>query len=153
VVAAYGGDDPRVRALVLDSCFTSFPEVLEGMAGREAGRYLRGWIGGRALLPAMEWWHRRRGKPAFAEASPIEVMAGLASKPVLVIQGGRDATVPPEHGERLAAEAEAELWLVPAAHHCGAYFVDRPAYAERVTEFFRRHLREAPGREPGEEAR
>jgi fermentation-respiration switch protein FrsA (DUF1100 family) len=74
-------------------------------------------------------------------------MRSLASKPVLVIQGDRDATVPPEHGARLAAAAEAELWLVPGAHHCGAYFVDRPAYAERVTDFFRRHLEEAAGRE------
>ncbi|HKY60592.1 MAG TPA: alpha/beta fold hydrolase [Gemmatimonadota bacterium] len=140
VVAAYGGGDPRVRALVLDSCFTSLTEVLERMAGQEAHRYLRGWVDGRAFLPAMEWWHRRRGKPAFAEAAPIQVMKSLASKPVLVIQGERDATVPAEHGERLAAAADAELWLVPGAHHCGAYFVDRPAYAERVTDFFRRHL-------------
>jgi pimeloyl-ACP methyl ester carboxylesterase len=153
VVAAYGGGDPRVRALVLDSCFTSLSEVLEGMAGREAGRYLRGWVDGRALLPAMEWWHRRRGKPAFAEAAPIQVMRQLASKPVLVIQGDRDATVPPEHGERLAAEAGAELWLVPGAHHCGAYFVDRSAYAERVTDFFRRHLGEIGGRGAAEGGR
>ena len=153
VVAVYGGADPRVRALVLDSCFTSLSEVLEGMAGREAGRYLRGWVGGRAFLPAMEWWHRRRGKPAFDEAAPIQVMRRLVSKPVLVIQGDRDATVPPEHGARLAAAADAELWLVPGAHHCGAYFVNRPAYAERVTDFFRLHLGEAAGREASEGGR
>ena len=153
VVAVYGGDDPRVRALVLDSCFTSLSEVLEEMAGREAGRYLRGWLDGRAFLPAMEWWHRRRGKPAFAEAAPIKVMRRLTSKPVLVIQGDRDATVPPEHGARLAAAAEAELWLVPGAHHCGAYFVDRPAYVERVTDFFRLHLGDATSREAPEGAR
>lgn len=147
VVAVYGGADPRVRALVLDSCFTSFPEVLEGMAAREARRLLGRWVDGRAFLPAMEWWHRRRGKPAFAEAAPIRVARSLSSKPVLVIQGGRDATVPPEHGERLAVEAGAELWLVPDAHHCGAYFVDREAYAARVTDFFRRHLGAGSGRE------
>lgn len=147
VVAAYGGRDRRVRALVLDSCFTTLSEVLAGMARREARRYLRGWIDGGAFLPAMEWWHRRRGKPAFAEAAPIQIVRGLASKPVLVIQGDLDATVPPEHGERLAAEAGAELWLVPGAHHCGAYFVDRSAYAERVTGFFRRHLEDAAGHE------
>jgi pimeloyl-ACP methyl ester carboxylesterase len=153
VVAAYGGADPRVRALVLDSCFTSLPEVLERMAGQEAGRYLRGWVGGRAFLPAMEWWHRRRGKPAFAEAAPIQVMRNLASKPVLVIQGDRDGTVPLEHGQRLAAEADAELWLVPGAHHCGAYFVDRPAYADRVSAFFQRHLGEIGSREAAEGGR
>ena len=147
VVAVYGAGDPRVRALVLDSCFTSFSEVLEGMAAREARRFLGRWVDGRAFLPAMEWWHRRRGKPAFAEAAPIRVAKGLTSKPVLVIQGDRDATVPPEHGERLAAAAGAQLWLVPGAHHCGAYFIDRPAYAERVTDFFRRHLGETADRD------
>jgi pimeloyl-ACP methyl ester carboxylesterase len=145
VVAVYGGADPRVRALVLDSCFTSFREVLEEMASREARRFMGGRIDGRAFLPAMEWWHRRRGKPAFAEVAPIQVAKGLSSKPVLVIQGDRDATVPPAHGERLAAEAGAQLWRVPGAHHCGAYFVDRAAYAARVTGFFETHLGEDAG--------
>ena len=117
------------------------------MAAREARRFLGRWVDGRAFLPAMEWWHRRRGKPAFAEAAPIQVAGSLSSKPVLVIQGERDATVPPDHGKRLAAEAGAELWLVPGAHHCGAYFVDRPGYAERITDFFREHLGEDSTRE------
>lgn len=138
-VAVFGGDDPRIRALVLDSCFASQREVLEDLAVREARRYLGGRIDGRRFLPAMEWWHRRLGKPSFSEIAPIDLIGNLA-KPILVIQGTGDLTVPAAHGERLAAAAGAELWQVPDAHHCGAYFIDREAYTARVSAFFRRHL-------------
>lgn len=138
-VAVFGGNDPRVRAIVLDSCFTSQREVLEELAIREAARHLGGRVDGRLFLPVMEWWHRRLGKPSFAEIVPLDAIGGL-DKPMLVIQGTADQTVPSEHAKRLAAEAGAELWLVPGAHHCGAYFVDRAAYTGRVTAFFQAHL-------------
>ncbi len=138
-VAVFGGNDLRVRAVVLDSCFATQRDVLEGLAVREAGRYLGGWIDGRLFLPVVEWWHRRLGKPRFAEIAPLDAI-GRLDKPVLVIQGTADMTVPAEHGERLAAVAAAELWRVAGAHHCGAYFVDREAYTARVTDFFQRHL-------------
>lgn len=141
-VAVFGGSDPRIRALVLDSCFANQREVLEELAIRESERYLGGRIDGRLFLPAMEWWHRRLGKPPFAEIAPIEIV-GRLDKPILVIHGAGDLTVPIEHGERLAGAAGAELWRVPGAHHCGAYFIDREAYTTRVTAFFQRHLGEA----------
>ncbi|MGH7565046.1 MAG: alpha/beta hydrolase [Gemmatimonadota bacterium] len=143
-VAVLGGSDPRVRAIVLDSCFASQREVLEGLAIREAARHLGGRVDGRLFLPVMEWWHRRLGKPPFAEIAPVDAIGEL-DKPMLVIHGTGDATVPSEQAERLAAEAPADLWLVPGAHHCGAYFVDREGYTARVTAFFQRHLADLAG--------
>ncbi|MGH7558096.1 MAG: alpha/beta hydrolase [Gemmatimonadota bacterium] len=140
-VAVLGGNDPRVRAIVLDSCFASQREILEEMAIREAARYLGARVDGRLFLPVMEWWHRRLGKPGFREIAPVDAIGGL-DKPILVIQGTGDVTVPYAHAQRLAAEAAADLWLVSGAHHCGAYFVDREAYTKRVTTFFQRHLAE-----------
>lgn len=140
-VAVLAGNAAGVRALVLDSCFTSQREVLEGLAVREGARLLGGRIDGRLFLPAMEWWHRRLGKPPFAAIAPIRAIRSL-DRPMLVIHGTGDLTVPAEHGERLADEGSAELWRVRGAHHCGAYFVDREAYTARVTAFFQRHLAE-----------
>ncbi|MGH7572777.1 MAG: prolyl oligopeptidase family serine peptidase, partial [Gemmatimonadota bacterium] len=79
------------------------------------------------------------------EIAPVDAIGGL-DKPMLVIHGTGDVTVPSEHAERLAAEAAADLWLVTGAHHCGAYFVDREAYTARVTAFFQRHLTDVAGR-------
>lgn len=146
VVALLGGRDPRVGAIVTDSAFASQRGVLEHVAERDSRAYLRGWVAGRRFLPAVEWWHRRRGKPPFDAISPETAAAQLGETPLLVIHGARDGVVPPAHAERLAAAApSSETWVVTGAHHCGAYFVDRETYCARVAAFFQRSLPPAAG--------
>ena len=142
VVAILGGADARVAAIVTDSAFGSQREVLAHAAERDARRVFKGWVPGQAFLPAMEWWHRRSGKPGFGEIAPIDRLAALAGKPLLFIHGTRDRWIPLEQARRLieAAPEPREAWLVEGAIHCGAYFVDRAAYCERVASFFARHL-------------
>jgi dipeptidyl aminopeptidase/acylaminoacyl peptidase len=142
VVAILGGADPRVAAIVADSAFGSQREVLAHAAERDASRLFRGWVPGRAFLPAMELWHRRSGKPGFAEIAPIDRLAELSGKPLLFIHGTRDRWIPLAQARRLieSAPESAEAWVVEGAIHCGAYFVDREAYCERVATFFTRHL-------------
>ena len=141
-VAILGGADDRVRAIVADSVFGSQREVLEHAADRDARRFFRGWIPGSVFLPAMEWWHRRSGRPGFDEIAPGRRLAALADTPILFIHGTRDHWIPPDHARRLieAAPETSESWIVDGALHCGAYFVDRPGYCERVAAFFERHL-------------
>jgi fermentation-respiration switch protein FrsA (DUF1100 family) len=145
VVALLGGADPRVKAIVADSAFPSQRAVLLHAAERDARRFLRGWVPGRAFLPAMEWWHRRSGKPAFDAIAPVDRLADLAGTPLLFIHGERDHWIPPEMARRLveAAPEPREAWFVDKALHCGAYFVDRKQYCERVARFFELHLGDA----------
>lgn len=147
VVALLGGADRRVAAIVADSAFAAQRDLLEEVAVRDSARFLGGCIDGRRLLPAVEWWHRRWGKPPFDAVAPVEAVAALDGTPVLFIHGGRDRYVPRAHVERLVAAAggEKEAWIVEDALHCGAYFVDRRAYVARVSEFLESAL--------GEEAR
>jgi alpha-beta hydrolase superfamily lysophospholipase len=142
VVALMGGSDPRVGAIAVDSAFASQRTMLEHVARQESRQYLRGWLDGRVFLSAVEWWHRRWGKPPFSAIAPESVMPQLTDKPVLVIHGSQDALIPREHAERLVSIApeKHEVWFVKGAHHCGAYFTDRPAYSARVAAFFNRHL-------------
>lgn len=142
VVAILGGADPRVRAIVADSVFTTQRAVLEHAARRDMRRFLGRWVPGRAFVPAIEWWHRRSGKPGFDAIAPIDRLPDLAGTPLLLIHGTRDRWIPVEQARRLAAAAPdpSEAWLVEGAIHCGAYFVDRAAYCERVAAFFARHL-------------
>lgn len=142
VVALLGGADERVKAIVADSAFGRQRDVLRHAAERDARRVLRGWVPGSVFLPAMEWWHRRSGKPGFDEIAPIERLPALAGTPLLFIHGSRDRWIPEEQARTLLAAAppESESWLVDGAYHCGAYFVDRAGYCERVADFFGRHL-------------
>lgn len=134
-VALLGGAHPRVRAIVADSVFATQRGVLEQVAVRDAARFLRGWVDGRRFMPAVEWWHRRWGKPPFDAIAPVEALAAVDGKPLLLIHGGRDRYVPASHIEALAAAGSAETWVVDSALHCGAYFVDRQAYVGRVVQF------------------
>lgn len=142
VVALLCGADPRVRAIVADSAFPSQRDVLAHAAEGDARRFFRGLVPGRAFLPAMEWWHRRSGKPPFDAIAPADRVADLAGTPLLFIHGDRDHWIPVEMAQRLidAAHEPREAWLVGGALHCGAYFVDRMGYCSRVAEFFARHL-------------
>lgn len=144
VVGLLSGEDRRVAAVIADSAFANQREMLGHLAASDARRFLPGRIDGRRFLPAMEWWHRRMGKPGFDEIAPVEAMAELDGTPVMLVHGGRDRYVAREHAERLhgAARGPSESWWVEDALHCGAYFVDRDAYMERVTRFLDRHVPE-----------
>ncbi|MGH2344842.1 MAG: alpha/beta hydrolase, partial [Chloroflexota bacterium] len=69
---------------------------------------------------------------------------GLGDRPILLIHGMEDSMVDYRDSEVLydAAPGPKELWLVPRVDHCGAYFLDRPAYVERTYRFFETTLRE-----------
>ena len=74
-----------------------------------------------------------------AEVSPVQIIAKIAPRPVMLIQGGVDRTVPPVDSERLLSAADGRStvrWLVPSGGHAASYFVDPAGYANRVVAFF-----------------
>ena len=150
VVALLGGADPRVRAIVADSAFPDQRAVLAHAVQRDVDRWLRGRVSGDRLLPVMEWWHRRWGKPPFDAIAPERVLGRLAGTPLLFIHGTADRWIPLPHAERLVAAAPEpkDAWIVRGAAHCGAYFADRVAYSTRVAAFFDRHLAPPASGEP-----
>ncbi len=79
-----------------------------------------------------------------ATIRPVDAIAAVAPRPVLIIQGQADATVDPADAERLqmAAGPSAALWMVPGADHIRAYVVDPAAYTQRLLEFLRMALPE-----------
>lgn len=128
--------DPGVAAVVADSAFTSGRAVVaHGVRSvlRLAPEAL--------ILAADELVHRRHGY-RFSSARPIDAVARIAPRPLLIIHGADDTTVPASHASELFAAAgePRELWVVGGAEHCGAYFVDREAYCRRVVGFFDQYL-------------
>ena len=127
-------DEPAVRAVVADSPYASLADVL-------AHAYRRRRLPLRLLDLADVVNQRRYGYP-FAALRPVDVVGRIAPRPLLLIHGGDDPLTPVEHAHRLYAAAgePKELWVVEGTAHCGAYFVDRPAYVARVADFFARSL-------------
>lgn len=68
--------------------------------------------------------------------NPIDVVNLIAPRPVLIIHGGRDETVPLAHAQRLAtrAGASARLLTIPEAGHCNGFEAAPTVYAEQVRQ-------------------
>jgi fermentation-respiration switch protein FrsA (DUF1100 family) len=79
----------------------------------------------------------------FSQVEPLRDITRLAPRPILIIHGLKDTIVDPRDAPLLyeAAGDPKELWLVPNADHCGAYFADRAGYVEKIVNFFDLYLR------------
>lgn len=133
---------PEVEAIIADSAFATHTSVVDYNVRRALhmpsapfawlADYLLGWRAG---------YH-------FRQVEPLRDVALLAPRPILIIHGGKDTVVDPHDAPLLyaAAQEPKELWLVPEADHCGAYFEDRPLYVKKVVDFFEEHLKQQPAR-------
>lgn len=72
----------------------------------------------------------------FGQVQPIDVVAALAARPLLLIACTEDEVIPVDHARRLHDAAPgSELVVVEGGYHCAAYFLDRPAYVAMVAGF------------------
>lgn len=134
-------DDRSIAAVVADSPFAA----LHGAVCD--GARMRGYPGPiiRPLaylsLQTAAW--RLRHPPRAGD--PLGRVASLAPRPLLLIHGGADVRIRPEHSRALyaAAREPKELWLLPGVEHAQAITAEPEAYRERVFAFFRRWL--SPG--------
>ncbi len=80
---------------------------------------------------------------SFASVRPVDDIARLSPRPVLIIHGMADTITPADAAQRLYAAAgePRTLWLVPDAEHVRARFVAPEAYDARVLGFLDAALR------------
>lgn len=72
------------------------------------------------------------------QVSPIKDIPLFGQKPILLIHGDADHSIPMANSERILAaanNANAKLWIVPGADHVKARSVDPTAYDQKVLEF------------------
>lgn len=78
------------------------------------------------------------------KASPENDLHHFGQKPLLLIAGTADTTIPMRNSQTLYHELDhdsnASLWIVPGAKHIGAYTVEPGPYEQRVVQFFNRYL-------------
>lgn len=135
-----GARSGEIEAIVADSAFATHTRVVDYHVRRRlhvpSAPFV--WLADHLL--------RWRAGYRFRQVEPLRDVPLLASRPLLIIHGGADTTVDPQDALLLysAAQEPKELWIVPEADHCGAYFVDRPRYVQRVTSFFEKHLQRQP---------
>lgn len=121
----------EIVAVVADSSFADLPATLERHLASAAhlpaplvayGLFLYGSLSGTDP----------------ASVSPVAVVARIAPRPLLLIDGVADDVVAPTDSEVLsvAAGSSAQRWDVTGAGHVRAYDADPGAYTARVLAFF-----------------
>lgn len=127
-------DEPRIRAVVADSCFADFRELLEEALPRYSGLPS-------PLTPAILLMSRLLLGVDVEALRPERQVGRLSPRPLLVIHGEADDTVPLAHARRLAAACPAaSLWVVAAANHSRAFKAQPEEYLRRIEETFARAL-------------
>ncbi len=73
---------------------------------------------------------------------PIDAIAALAPRPVLIVHNAEDWLIPvaDAHALYAAAGGPKELWIVPDAGHAAAFLAAREEYVRRLDDFFTRAL-------------
>jgi uncharacterized protein len=135
-----GAHTPELEAIIADSSFATHTSVVDYGLRRALhmpsapfawlADYLLGWRAG---------YH-------FRQVEPLRDIALISPRPILLIHGGKDTIVDPHDGPLLhaAAQEPKELWVVPEAEHCSAYFADRPHYVKKILHFFDQYLKQQP---------
>ncbi len=129
-----------VEALIADSAFATHTGVIDFHFRRvfHLPSIFVAWMADNLL-----WW---RAGYHFNQVEPLRDIAKIAPRPIFIIQGGKDSIVDPHDGPLLfaAAQEPKQIWLLPNADHCGAYFEDRRAYVKKILDFFDLHLKNVP---------
>jgi fermentation-respiration switch protein FrsA (DUF1100 family) len=127
--------EPRVAAIAADSPFTGIAEVVAHGAAQ-----LR--LPPQLVVPMADRLTGWRYGYRFGAVRPIEAVAAISPRPLLLIHGAADSLIPVSHAHELfaAAREPKQRWIVEGAEHCGAYFADRTGYVARTAEFFQQYL-------------
>lgn len=129
-VAQVAAVDARVRAVVLAGTPADIAENTRAAFAR-GGRLA---VFGALLAQRVAGIDTRTGQP-------LEVVAAIAPRPLLLVTGGRDAVVPPAVAHRLysvAGEPKRLLRIERAGH--GHYAEADPGYGRYLSAFFERTL-------------
>ena len=130
------GNGTPLDGVVADSGFADLERVAAESA---AGLFGPDWGRFSAVLSPLILWHAERQSGLRAAAvRPVEAIARISPRPVLLIHGMKDQLFSYEHSEALYAAAgePKELWLVADAFHAGVSGKEPTEYQRRVLAFF-----------------
>src|SRR5271157_4776051 len=132
--------DPRIKAVVDDSGFSDAPAVIESSFEHFIGLPAFPFA---PITVAIVGW--RTGIDV-NRIRPVDVVARIAPRPLLIIHCMGDRVVPPVNSERnfKAAGEPKSIWRIPTGGHIEGHAVARPEYERRVIEFVDRSLAALP---------
>lgn len=121
---------PEIAAIVVDSAYPNLDEMVKAIVP---------WP---VINPLLRFFAAQATGITPDQMRPVVEIARLSPRPVLIIQGTADTTIPPDSAARLyaAAGGPRTLWLVPGAGHVASHEVDPIAYDQKLAGFFAAYL-------------
>jgi dipeptidyl aminopeptidase/acylaminoacyl peptidase len=129
-------DEPRIKALVSESSFADLSGVIatsfESLIGLPSFPF----------APITVWIVERRLNADAGKIRPVDAIARIGDRAVLIIHDLGDTDLPANSGRRLyaAASGPKELWEIPGAPHAQGYRAQPGEYERRVLAFLARYL-------------
>ncbi len=129
--------DPRIKAVVDDSGFSDAPNVIETSFEHFIG------LPAFPFAPVTVFIVRLRTGIDPNQIRPMDAVARISPRPLLIIHCMQDEIVPPANSDRnfAAAGEPKEFWRIPTGGHIKGHTVVREKYERRVGEFFEASLR------------
>lgn len=127
--------NPSIRAAVVDSAYGDLPTLLKTQLSKHS--HLPGWFNPGILACARLLYGLKT-----EELVPIEAAADWGDRPMLLIHGESDSTVPVDQARKLsrAAGAACLTAFLPGVEHVQAYRSNPQGYVSMITRFFQDHL-------------
>lgn len=124
-------DDPHVAAVIADSPYAALGPYLDANLPKFTG------LPSFPFDPVILTLFPLLTGIDLNQADPLAHMARLGSRPVLLVAGTWDKTIPDRNAKVLykaghRTDPRLEIWLVPRAHHVQAYQLRPIAYAQRL---------------------
>jgi dipeptidyl aminopeptidase/acylaminoacyl peptidase len=128
---------PRLRAVVAQNTFTSLEENIE------TGVIVQLGLPPFPFAPLVVWLGERITGLRVKQVRPIDDVAQISPRAVLLIHGRQDSNVSPDNSRRLYAAAyePKSLYIVEQAGHADLMQANPAEYEKRVVTFFERNLR------------
>jgi len=131
-----GARIPSIRAVIAQSAFTSLEdniaEGVEGLTGLPAFPF----------APLVSWFGERMTGISVRSVRPIDEIANISPRAVMLIHGQEDMLVPVRNAMQLyrAAREPKELYIIPNVGHGGFYQADPSEYERRLVQFLQSAL-------------
>ncbi len=127
--------EPAIRAVVSDCAYADVIPILEREIPKRGG--IPNLFTPGALVSAQALYGMN-----FYAVRPVDVIARIAPRPILLIHGSADTFVPPSNMSELyaaaitAPNAHVQQWLVSGADHAQSFHTLGEQYVLRVVDFF-----------------
>ena len=123
---------PRIRGVATDGAYSDVGKAIA------RAQWLTYHIPRPPLGQLVIWAVELRMRCKVMTLDPFRVMDRIRPRPVLLIHGQRDKSIPYGEGEILykAAGDPKQWWLIPEAEHATCFYDRREEYVKKMTEFF-----------------